>query len=98
MEPLLPPLQRIFTCCVVTVGVFGASTVTAVLVVQPFASVTVTLYVPPTKLVKSSGSFVLGTICPQSKVYGNVPPNAVMLIVPFGNPQVDGVDVPETVN
>ncbi len=78
-EPLFPPLQVMLFCPEIkAVKAVGCVIVTLVVRVQPFASVTVTVYVPAVNPV------AVAAVCPpvQAYVYGAVPPLAVTVAAP----------------
>jgi hypothetical protein len=89
-SPVKLPLQRIFVEPVIaTEGVVAPTTATVPCEVQLFASVTVTVYVPPVRLdsvdpVPPDGA--------HKYVYGPTPPETITSAVPFGAPHVDGVE------
>ena len=79
IEPVLFPKHNTFTWVLLNVNpACGWVIVTVVWAIQPFASVTVTVYVPAAKFVGSSCVVLLL----QAYVYGAVPPVTVRLIEP----------------
>ena len=83
MLPVALPKHNTFNFVVVNVNGFcGCVIVTLVVAVQPFTSVTVTVYVPATKFCGSC------TVEPfdQAYVYGDVPPVGVKLMLPVFAP------------
>lgn len=80
--------------CNVTTGAPVFPTTAVVVVVHPFASVTVTLYVPPAR------PLIVDVDCEllQAYVYVPVPPAGVAVALPLLFPHVAGTDVAETVS
>ena len=80
--PFVLPLQLMFTVLVVADKAFGCVTVTDLETVQALASVTVTLYVPAVKPVFD----VVVRPFDQLKLYGLLPPLALIVADPFEPP------------
>jgi hypothetical protein len=79
----IPPLHNAAISVDATTMAAGAVMVAVAVVVQPLASVTVTLYVPAAKAFGSSTS---AAELSQSNVNGAVPPDTVRLILPLLTP------------
>jgi hypothetical protein len=83
--PVELPKQRTFVCnpTLAVSAAVGCVIVTNLVAVQPFASVTVTLYVPATRPVRSC------VVAPfdQAYAYGAVPPVTVRSIDPVAPPK-----------
>ena len=82
MEPVEEPLHRTFTCVLLNTNAGGCVIVAEAVLVQLLASVTVTVYVPAARPVRSC--VVMPPV--QKYVYGETPPLTVRSMEPVEEP------------
>jgi hypothetical protein len=74
----------VFVCDITILSICGWEIVTVIVLVFAIASITIALYVPAGKLV------LVGVVAPegvQEYVYGETPPIAVIVALPFASPK-----------
>jgi hypothetical protein len=94
--PFVPPKQDAFTLVVVAASTGGCVIVTVCVIIQPFASVIVQVYVPIARPVAVA---LVPPVGNHAYVYAGVPPPTLTVAVPFDPPKQETfVCVAETVN